>query len=161
MNRRRTILLIVAVAIAVVTIYSCYLTPQAQVERSLKRAIEDIKDRNSEKVIAYFADDFVDSFGFTKDQWALVVAASMEQWTDIDIRLVQLQIEVNGDNASAKFHVVGEATRVASLGSGLPDRQGYRWGNIGLQLVKRDGKWLLAGWSNVSAKAWGVGMPEL
>jgi len=161
MNRRRTILLIVAVAITVVTIYSCYLTPQAQVERSLKRAIEDIKDRNSEKVIAYFADDFVDSFGFTKDQWVLVVAASMEQWTDIDIRLVQLQIEVNGDNATAKFHVVGEATRVASLGSGLPDRQGYRWGNIGLQLVKRDGKWLLAGWSNVSAKAWGVGMPEL
>ena len=161
MNRRRTILLIVAVAIAAIAVYSCYLTPKAQVERSLKRAIYDIEDQNAEKVIAYFADDFVDSFGFTKDQWAVVIAASMAQWTDIEIRLVQLQIEVDGDKATAKFHVVGEATRVASLGSGLPDRQGYRWGNIGLQLVKRDGKWLLAGWSNVSAKAWGVGMPEL
>lgn len=161
MSRQRLLLLIVVAVIAAFTVYSCYLTPQARVKRTLKQAVDAVKERNTEQVIAFFADDFADPFGFTKDHWRLVIEMSLAQWTDIEIRLVQLRIETDSEKATATFHVVGEATRVASLGSALPDRQGYRQANVMLNLVKRDGKWRLASWTNVSAKAWGVGMPEL
>lgn len=161
MSRNRVIVLVLLLAIAGGFLYSRYLTPTARVRRALFQAREAVESQDVAAIAKIMDDNFHDGFGFGKEQWLPIIQTSLDSWKDIELRFLDLQVEVKDDQATTKFHANGEATRASSLGQNLPDRQAYTFQNITLQWTRRDGVWRVSGWTNINSQTWQVPMPEV
>jgi hypothetical protein len=162
MKHGRLIFYAVLGVIAAVTLYSCYLSPKAQVKRAVYGARDAVEAQDMAAIEALIADDFRDPFGFTKEQWLPVIRVSFGEWKDIKLRFLDLQIEIKNGRATAKFTVNGEATRAESLGGDkAPDREAYTFRDITLQLDQRGGEWKVTSWTNINSQTWQVPMPEV
>jgi len=141
-------------------VYSCYLTPEAQVKRALVKAKKAVENEDYAAIEDFFVADFADQFGFDKATWMGLIQSSLAQWKDVDINLLQIEIEVDGKQAQVHFHARGEATRASSLtGDQFPDRQSFGYKNIRFWMIKEDGRWRLKQWSNINSNLWQVPMP--
>jgi len=162
MSRGKTIVVVLLLVIGSVAAYYHYLTPEARVKRFLFRTRDAIEAQNLPVIEGVLADDFRDSFGFGKERWLPIIRGSLSQWKDIKLRFLELEVAVDGNQATARFQANGEATRSSSLGTeNLPDRQSYTFRNITLKLARLDGKWQVIGWSNINSETWQVPMPEV
>ncbi len=161
MSRNRIVVLAILLVFAGGFAYFRFLSPTARVKRALFQAREAVEKQDMAAISAIMADDFRDGFGFTKEQWLPIIQASMDSWKDINLRFLDLRIEIKGDQATTKFHANGEATRASSLGQNLPDRQAYTFQNITLQWARRDGVWRVVGWTNINSQTWQVPMPDV
>ena len=162
MSASKIFIIVLVVLIGLYALYSFYWKPEAQVKRAIMQAKKGVETEDYDAIESFFALDFKDQFGFTKDNWMEVIRRSLDQWKDIDATLFQLEIQVDDKQATANFHVRGEATRASTLEKEqFPDRQTFGYRNVTFNLIKQEGKWRLSGWSNVNSNTWQIPMPEV
>jgi len=147
--------LLIALLVLVLIINHCYCTPEAQVKRALRAAIKAAEKDDVAGISNFIADDYRDQFGADKATWVMLIGLALQQWKDINIKIVQLKIKIIGDQATTTFAVIGEATSAASLGPGkIPDRQTYQRANVTLQLARQQDRWVLVNFGDLNAQEW-------
>lgn len=159
-SRRITFLAIALLALGILA-HHVWFSTKAQIERAVSRAVRALEDEDLAGVQAFFHADFKDGFGLDRESWTSLIQYSWRHWKDVNIRLLQPRIEIQGDRAVMRFHALAEATAAASIGAGqTPRRETATRQNVSLQLKKQDGHWRLTGVGDLTPVEWGI-TPEM
>jgi hypothetical protein len=159
--KRRAFVLVAVLFITALVVRQCWFTPEAQVKRTVKKAIAAIEQQDRDGLAEFLLPDFIDPLGFGREFWLAVADRTWKQWKDIKIRLLQPEISIRGKQAVIRFHAVVDATAAESIGPGkLPDRQTAGRQNVELVLVNGDGGWRLKQVGDISPAEWKVSIDQ-
>jgi hypothetical protein len=155
MSRACLIAVALAIAGAALVARQCWFTPEARVERAVSQAVKAVERENLDGVLAFVDDSFSDAVGLDRAEWTRLLQDVWTKWKDIDIRLVQPTVVVNGREATVHCHALIDATAAATMGPGkTPDRQSGGRENLEMRLREIDGRWRLVGMGGATPGEW-------
>ena len=157
MNFKRAVIMAIVLMVAGLVANHFYLRPEARVKDAVARAIAACENVDRVAVESFFHPAFSDSLGLGGPEWMQILDYSWQRYKQIDLKLIQPEIEIDGDEAVLRCHIRVEATIGKTIGqSSPPMRPMVLRKNVELRLRHDDAGWRLVGVGDVTAAEWGV-----
>ncbi|MDP8222399.1 MAG: hypothetical protein P9L99_03500 [Candidatus Lernaella stagnicola] len=154
---KRWIAIAVLLLVVGAVVHHCYLRPEAKVEAAVVAAITAIENEDRDAVKAFFHPQFQDLLGLGAEEWMMLLDYSRERYKQVDIKLIQPDVEVDGEKATFRCHVRVDATVAETISKqGPPSRPTAYRQNVELTLAKDGSTWRLVGIGDVTAAEWGI-----
>ncbi|MDP8254447.1 MAG: nuclear transport factor 2 family protein [Candidatus Alcyoniella australis] len=143
-GRKLAALIVVAGIFLALMLYFATPSEEQRVKRVLEHAADAVQDEDFDRLTELFSDDFTDDTGISRENWERVVRTGLKVYSDIEIDVSAVRIEIDGDQARITFNATAQGTYVPSLlRGGMPQVDAGRTANVGLLLERRDDQWIV------------------
>lgn len=121
-----------------------FVSEEGKIKKRIKLAATAIEEEDFIAFIGVFSKQYQDPFGLTLPAMMKIAQLAFTRFEDIKVDLSNIDIEIDGDKATATLSVWGEATRASTMGTeNLPSREAFEDRGVTLYFEKQGSKWLI------------------
>jgi len=162
MIRSKKILFFLAAAL----LFAAYLvydhlsdSPEKRVKKCMNQAIESVEKGDVMGLMSIVSRDYHDTLGLDFAAVSGIAVRTLTKYKDIKVKIINLKIEISGQNAIATFSARADATDATTIrpDGSLPERLSYYKEQVVVRFKSSDGRYLVEETAGVNPNEWGIG----